>query len=168
MAHMLVDQLRFTRSELVRCLEGISDEDARQRLGPMNCMSWMIGHLANQEQYYWLWLGQGKVVKPDLYTLVGSGQPASTPPLDEMWSVWHKITEAADVYLDSLTPDDLVLYLERDGERARESTGTMLLRNIHHYWFHIGEACAIRQQLGHQNLPQFVGSMAGAGYHADD
>jgi hypothetical protein len=36
MTHFLVDQLRFSRRELVRCLDGISDEDARQRIMPMN------------------------------------------------------------------------------------------------------------------------------------
>lgn len=167
MAHMLVDQLRFTRTELVRCLDGISEEDARRRLGPMNCISWMVGHLANQEQNYWLRMAQGKVAVPELNALVGSGQPSTTPPLDEMWSAWREITQAADVFLDPLTSADLTLYLERDGERARESTGTMLLRNIHHYWYHIGEACAVRQQLGHENLPQFVGNMANAGFHPD-
>ena len=39
MTHPLVAQLRFARSEFVRCLEGVSDEDARQRLLPMNRVS---------------------------------------------------------------------------------------------------------------------------------
>jgi hypothetical protein len=26
-------------------LEGVSDEDARHRIMPMNCISWMVGHL---------------------------------------------------------------------------------------------------------------------------
>jgi hypothetical protein len=30
--HPLVTQLRFARSELVRCLEGLSEADARRRL----------------------------------------------------------------------------------------------------------------------------------------
>ena len=45
MTHPLVTQLRFARSEFVRCLEGVSDEDARSRIMPMNCISWMVGHL---------------------------------------------------------------------------------------------------------------------------
>jgi hypothetical protein len=53
MPHLLVDQLRFARRELVRCLDGVTDEEARRRILPMNCISWMIGHLANQEQFYW-------------------------------------------------------------------------------------------------------------------
>ncbi len=36
MTHPLVTQLRFARSEFVRCLEGISDEDARHRIMPKN------------------------------------------------------------------------------------------------------------------------------------
>ncbi len=54
MIHPLVLQLRFTRSEFKRGLDGLSDADARRRLEPMNCISWNIGHLAWQEQRYWL------------------------------------------------------------------------------------------------------------------
>ena len=32
MPHPLVTQLRFARSELARCLEGVSEEDARQEV----------------------------------------------------------------------------------------------------------------------------------------
>jgi hypothetical protein len=35
----------------------------------------------------------------------------------------------------------------------------MLLRMIGHYWFHTGEAHAVRQLLGHPNLPDFVGDI---------
>ena len=44
MTHPLVTQLRFARSELMRCLEGVSDQDARRRFEPMNCISWIVGH----------------------------------------------------------------------------------------------------------------------------
>jgi hypothetical protein len=40
----------------------------------------------------------------------------------------------------------------------------MLMRNIYHYWFHTGEAHAIRQILGHTQLPDFVGDMTVAMY----
>ncbi len=161
MNHPLVSQLRFARSEFLRCLDGLSDEDARKRLLPMNCISWMIGHVANQEHFYWCAMGQGKFVAPGLNDLVGFGKPASTPSLDEMWAVWRRVTETADFYLDAITDDDLSTFLEFNGKPSRENIGTMLLRNIYHYWFHIGEAHAVRQQLGHPNLPQFVGRMDG-------
>ena len=169
MTHMLVDQLRFTRSELVRCLDGVTEDEATRRFLPMNCISWMIGHLAQQEQYLWLYCAQGKVIAPSLYELVGYGQPASTPPLAEMWAVWREITAAADVYLDTLTPFLMSETLECEGQPMREDVGTLLWRNIHHIWFHIGEAHAVRQQLGHSDLPQFVGDIngAGAGYRPE-
>lgn len=159
MTHPYVNQLRFARSEFARCLEGLTDEDARQRLLPMNCISWMIGHLATQEQYYWVYMGQGKTLYPDLYELVGYGRPASTPPLADMWQAWRDVTATADNYLDAITPDMLATHLVQDGEKSRETIGTSLLRVTYHYWFHTGEAHAVRQQLGHPSLPQFVGNM---------
>ena len=60
MTHPLVVQLRFARSEFLRCLEGVSSDDARVRLEPMNCISWIIGHLAVQENAYWNVIAQGK------------------------------------------------------------------------------------------------------------
>jgi hypothetical protein len=183
MTHPLVTQLRFARSEFVRCLEGISDEDARHRIMPMNCISWMVGHLAAQEQYYFVFFPQGKVPHPQLNKLVGFGHPATTPPLDEMWKVWHDITTASDPFLDTLTTDQLEIYPEQEIEGyegasfvmpskeglakvkvkgkvyAYESYGTRILRTTYHYFFHTGEAHAIRQQLGHPDLPFFVGGM---------
>jgi uncharacterized damage-inducible protein DinB len=160
MVHPLVDQLRFARSELVRALEGVSDEDARRRLTPMNSISWMVGHLAWQENRYWLQLAQGQDVAPHLNALVGYGKPATTPPLDEMWSAWQTVTGAADDYLDTLTIDVLDSYYQWRGKDISESVGTLLQRVIYHYWYHTGEAMAIRQLLGHTNLPEFVGSFS--------
>ena len=37
--HLLVTQLHFVRSEFQRCLAGVSDEDARKRPLPMNCIA---------------------------------------------------------------------------------------------------------------------------------
>jgi len=167
MAHPLVDQLRFTRSEFIRCLDGVSEEDGRSRLHPMNCISWIVGHLADQEHYLWLFRAQGKRPFPDLGELVGWGRPASTPSLEEMWSAWRAITGATDRYLDTLTPELLRTHLPRGWEGDRESVGTKLLRNIYHYWFHLGEAHAIRQMLGHTDLPQFVGDFSKAAHRPE-
>lgn len=165
MTHPLVDQLRFARSEWQRALEGVSDEDARRRLTPMNSISWMVGHLAWQENRYWLQAAQGQDVAPHLDALVGYGKPATTPPLDEMWSAWRTVTEAADVYLDTLTIEALDSYYQWRGKDISDSVGTLLQRVIYHYWYHTGEAMAIRQMLGHTNLPEFVGSFSEQAYY---
>ena len=160
--HLLVKQLRFVRSELLRCLEDVTPEEAQRRLGQMNCISWIVGHLGNQERNYWV-VTQGKTAGAAL-AACGGGMPASTPPLDEVLASWREVTTAADEYLDTLTPEIMTGRLLRDGQPARENIGTMLLRNIMHYWFHIGEAHAIRQIMGHRDLPQFVGKMDEATY----
>jgi uncharacterized damage-inducible protein DinB len=166
-SHLLVIQLRFARSEFVRALEGVSAQDGVRRVLPMNCISWMVGHLANQEHRYWVGLAQHKDLAPGLNDLVGFGKPASTPPLDEMWAVWRRVTAAADEYLDTLTPAILQTFLQRDGKPVDESVGTLLMRNLYHYWYHTGEAAAVRQLLGHKNLPDFVGDMDAAAYRPE-
>jgi len=45
------------------------------------------------------------------------------------------------------------------GTELKRRHGDLLQRVIYHYWFHTGENAAIRQQLGHVRLPQFVGSI---------
>jgi hypothetical protein len=168
MTHLLVTQLRFARSEFARCLADVSAKDAVRRLTPMNSISWIVGHMANHESRWWVLLAQRQDVTPGLNDLVGYGKPASTPPLADMWTAWRAATAAADIYLDILTPNLLQTHLMWEGKPRQESIGTMLQRTIYHYWFHIGEAHAIRQMLGQPDLPQFVGDMSKAAYRPEN
>jgi len=168
MTHPLVDQLRFTRSEWIRALEGISNRDARHLFEPMNCISWMIGHLAWHEQLYWLKAAQGRLVVPELEELAARGKPTSTPELEEMWEAWRAVTSASEEYLDTLTTELLQEHYVWEGRPLFESIGTMLRRVTYHYWYHIGESQAIRQLLGHTELPEFVGEIGVQGpYHPE-
>jgi hypothetical protein len=161
MPHPLVDQLRFTRSEFLRAVEGLSDQDACKRLLPMNCISWNIGHLAWQEQRYFLYFAQGQVLLPDLNATFAYGAPASTPALKEVRSAWHTITKAVDPWLDGLTTATLGQYVMDQGKPTTRMYGNLLQRLIYHYWYHLGENMAIRQQLGHSRLAEFVGDIDG-------
>jgi len=166
--HLLVAQLRFARSEFRRGVDGVSEQEALRRFERMNCISWSVGHLASQENRLWVLMAQGKSLFPDLVNLVGYGKPASAPSLTEMWAAWRIITAAADTYLDSLTPALLQTHLIWEGKPRQEDVGTTLLRNIYHYWFHLGEAYAVRQLLGHTGLPDFVGNMSAALYRPEE
>src|SRR5688500_11612062 len=159
MSHPLVDQVRFARSEFVRSLDGVTNEEAVRRFGPINSISWIVGHLANHEQQYWFERRGEPILILGLHEQVGWGKPASTPPLDEMWSAWRTITTASNPFLDSLATIDLESHFRANGVPLPDSIGTMMIRVIDHYWFHNGEAQAIRQLLGHTNLPQFVGNI---------
>jgi DinB superfamily len=154
--HPRVEQLRFARAEWLRGLEGLSDDDGVRRLEPMNSISWMVGHLAWHEGLLWLQRGQGLAGDPDL-DAVANGAPASTPPLDSMAAAWRRVIERADPYLEGLSTDDLLAPLPHDGRPNAPTIGSQLQRITYHYWSHIGEASAVRQILGHTDLPQFVG-----------
>ncbi|HEX7587921.1 MAG TPA: DinB family protein [Anaerolineae bacterium] len=166
--HLLVAQLQFARSEFLRCLEGVTEEDGRRRVESMNSISWTVGHMANQENSYWVRVAQGKDAAPGLRELVGTGRPASTPSLDEMWRAWRVVTAEADPYLQALTPAVMETFFQRDGKPVDENVGTLLMRNIFHYWFHTGQVHAVRELLGHKDLPEFVGDMPAAFYHRED
>jgi uncharacterized damage-inducible protein DinB len=161
MIHPLVAQLRFTRSEFRRGLVGLTEEEAAQRFMPMNCISWNVGHLAWQEQRYFVYFAQGKVPQPALHELFAYGAPASIPSLQGMWSAWTAITRAADVWLATVTSDTLQQHVVIDGQATSYVFGSLLQRLIYHYWYHTGENLAIRQLLGHADLPEFVGDLDG-------
>lgn len=161
MSHPLIDQLRFTRREWQRGLDGVSEEDGARHFGPMNCISWTVGHLAWHEQRYWLIRAQGKVLFPKLNELFAYGAPMNTPSLKEMWDIWRTVTQAADPYLDTLTTELLQAPLLLEGRDVGQSVGSGLRRITYHYWYHIGEIQAIRQMLGHANLPEYVGDIEG-------
>lgn len=158
MPHPLVTQLHFTRSEFQRALDGVTDAYARQRILPMNCISWNVGHLAWQEQRYFLTFAQDKVLLPDIQEQFRYGAPASTPPLAEMQAAWKTITSAADEWLDAVTNEKLLEPFNHPSGGIT-SFGNLLQRVIYHYWYHTGENMAIRQMFKQQELPEFVGEI---------
>jgi len=159
MPHPLVRQLRFARSEFRRALAGISAEDAEKRVPPMNCVSWTVGHLAWQEQRYFLYFPGGSYLLLEIQEKYRSGAPASSPPLLEMWSAWEKVTAAADAWMDAADVRKLAEEVIRDGKPAGTSYGNLLQRTIYHYWYHTGENMAVRKILGHTGLGVFVGNI---------
>lgn len=170
MAHVLVEQLRFTRAHWLRGLKEVTAEEAVKRHGRINPISWMIGHLASHEQYLWFMEGQGQEgPAPQVYACA-YGRPASAPPLDEMWAAWHQITEASDPWLDALTSAQMEEYLPGD-ERQVENAGSAILHLVYHYWYHLGEAMSARQLLAGDSqraLPEFPGPLIDAFWRAPD
>jgi DinB family protein len=164
MPHPLVTQLRFTRSEWVRGLKRVTPEEAARHIAPINPISWMIGHLAWQEQLYFLERAQGLTPVPEVKQF-GFGKPLMVPPLEDAWRWWRGVTKAVDPYLDTLEGSMLTRKWKR--ETGGETPGTKLLRTTYHYWFHLGESQAVRQMLGHKGLPTFVGGFGKSAYRPE-
>ena len=152
----IVNQLKFTRSEFRKGFSGVSEEEGKRRFMPINCIAWMVGHLAWHEQLYWLTRLQGRTPIPELNNLAAFNGPASQPSLEEMTGCWEKITGETDPFLESLTLKDLLPNVIVNGKELPFNTGTMISRVIYHYWYHTGEMQAVRQMLGHTGLPDFV------------
>jgi hypothetical protein len=166
-AHPLVEQLRFTREEWLRALRGVPEADGFRRVEPINSIGWIVGHLAWQEQRYFVARAQGRIPLPILDEVAASGGPPSTPSLKEMLGDWKLVTAEADPWLDSLTTAGLLEALPPPGN-AR-TAGDAIRRTTYHYWFHIGEILAIRQLLGHPHRPEYVGNIEKrAPYRAED
>jgi hypothetical protein len=87
------------------------------------------------------------------------GAPACTPSLASAWEAWHTITQAADPWLDTLTTEQLQRPVDFEGVPIPLQFGSLLQRVLYHYWYHTGENMAIRQMLGHTDLPEFVGDI---------
>ena len=168
MAHPLVDQLRFTRSEWLRALDGVPDADALRRLGPMNSIGWIVSHLAWHEQLVFLTRLLGETPVPAANEHGANGEPASTPPLRDALAAWEAVTSAVDLALDRLSSADLADWLPRTRQPQTRTVGSSVQRVTYHYWFHIGEIAAVRQVLGHEGVPEFVGDIDGlAPYRAE-
>lgn len=154
--HQLVELQHLTRKEFLRGLQGVSDEDARRRVKPMNCISWIIGHMADQEHASFVAWPQGRDREPE-YAPFAGGSPASQPSLETVMTLWRTACEAADKCLHAANEDSLRQpVIAPDFAVERENLGTRVVRNIFHYWSHMGEISAIRQMLGHHRPPQFV------------
>lgn len=155
--HPLVEQLRWTRREFQRGLAGVSEADGSRRMGQMNSISWLVAHMAWQEQRQWLTRAQGLTPHPELEALAPNGGPPTTPSLAEVQAIWTDVTSASNAWLDGLRVDDLALDLPPPG--PRRTVGSALLRVTYHGWFHLGEILAIRQLLGQEDLPEFAGNI---------
>ena len=101
------------------------------------------------------------VIQPDLIQEFRSGAPPSEPVLAAVWQAWEAITAAANPWLDTLATDSLEAVARYRDNGVPVTYGSLLLRTTYHYWYHTGENAAIRQQLGHTGLPDFVGDIDG-------
>ncbi len=162
-AHHLVRYVQHVRRELLRAIEGMEVADLERRVGGINSVAWMVGHLAWQEQAYWLLARGEPAATPVDLQLLASGRPRAEtiPAFDELLEAWRQVTTTADAWLVTLDADDLLRHLEGRKLYELENVGTLLTRVIGHYYLHIGQITAVRKLLD-LPVPAFVGSQVGA------
>ena len=151
--HTLVEMPYLTRKEFERNLTGLTDEDARKQIKPMNCISWIVAHVACQHQMFFVDWPQGRDIEPR-YSPYNYGAPPSQPSLEEAMTLWQDACKGSDAWLQAATSESL----QTKGDYTspeNENRGTLMARCIFHTWCHLGEISSIRQMLGHR-APQFV------------
>ena len=151
--HPLAQMHDITKMEFSRSLVGLSDEDARKRIEPMNCIGWIIGHVSLQQHLLFVAWANGKGMEPQ-YDAFDWGRPSSEPSLEEVAALWRASCDDADVWFEAATEDSM-LQTFPGAVKLGENAGTLVARNIFHTWCHLGEISAIRQILGHRS-PEFV------------
>lgn len=160
-AHHLVRYLQHVRRELRRAVDGMTVADLERRVGGINSVAWMVGHLAWQEQGYWL-TSRGEPAVADLHAF-GHARPEAPPRFGELFDVWVRVTAAADPWLVGLQDEDLRAHLQGRRLFDEENIGTLLTRTSSHYYLHIGQITAIRKLLDYP-VPGFVGPQTGAAF----
>jgi hypothetical protein len=149
--NMLIELHYLTRREFERNLDGLTDEDARKRMGKMNCISWIIAHVACQMRAFYVDWPRGKELD-ERYKPYGYQAKATQPPLAEAMELWREACRDSDAWLQSATEESL---LKTYPSIVNENGGTLLARSNFHTWFHLGEINSIRQMLGH-DAAQYV------------
>ena len=149
--HTLVQLQHLARKEFTRNIGGLSEEDARKRVEPMNCISWIIGHVALQQHTLFVAWPHAMETGPQ-FDAFHTGSPPSQPPLADVMALWHASCAEAGVWFDAATEESLQgPFTSPEGENG----GTLVVRGIFHAWCHLGEISSIWQMLGHRP-PEFV------------
>jgi len=153
--HHLGAVLSVRRKEFLCALEGL------------NCIGWIVAHVAWQESFFWQECGQGQLV-PQRLRAFATGRRGFVPDYGEVLGDCDEIARATERFLRNLDQQALKRHFIHQNAKVRdlvaeENAGTLLTRCIMHYWSHIGEIACIRSLLGHK-APQFVGGLEGCRY----
>jgi hypothetical protein len=144
----------FALAEFERGLQGLTEEEAAVRMkkadgSSMNAIAWTVAHIAGH------WLN-----RPEHLRRYSWGSDDPTPPSLADAIAWLREGRAfAERWLPG-ADDALLQRVPEDGSTGGENIGTAVLRATLHTWFHTGEINAVRQMLGHAEIP-YVGKMLG-------
>ena len=136
----------FTRAQ--RCVEDLSDAEARDTPHNLTPIIWQLGHLALTDGGF-LRLAGGVSPAPEAFKALfktGSGGAGPYPPLTEVRPVF----EAAQTALHQLARSvDLAQHVE---SRNFATLGEMLTFTTYHRGYHIGKMTTLRALLGKPRL----------------
>ncbi|MDR7544275.1 MAG: DinB family protein [Armatimonadota bacterium] len=143
MRELLLYGLRATHTRLQRCLEDLTDEEARMTPAGLSPIIWQAGHVATTD-FAFARRADGRTEAPagyaDLFQ-VGTGGDAAYPPLADVRSAVDRAQQVLEELAGSVT-----LEMAVDGRNYR-TAGEMLVFAVYHRGYHVGKAATLRALL---------------------
>ncbi len=149
MRQMMLGQLQATHARVLRCVEDVSDDEARRPLaGNLTPVIWQVGHLAFGDARM-----AARVDRP--YTLLpsfegffkgGTGGQAAYPPLAEVTAAFTTAQRALEEVAKTVDFSQAV------DARAYATVGEMLIFAFYHRGYHTGKMTTLRALLGKPRL----------------
>jgi len=140
--------LEATRERVLRCLEDVSEEEARRVVHGLSPLVWQVGHVTYADGVLLRRAGRTSPVPESYGPLFGTGTggEAGYPPLDEVRGTFEAVHGGLLALLDAAALDQPV-----DGRHYR-NVGEMLAFSAYHRGYHIGKMTTLRALLGKQRL----------------
>jgi hypothetical protein len=146
MTHALIGQFLLTNDQVNKYYFDLSDDDIKAVFKPINCIGWLIGHMA-LGNYQFLFKNIGNVIPEDA-KLYGNGQPHSTPDKNFILNMWEDSADNLKKWIINVSDDDLINNMTGKMKDEKVNLGTDLSRMMFHTWNHLGEIASVRQLLG--------------------
>jgi uncharacterized damage-inducible protein DinB len=150
---------------LLNCLDGLSDEEARQRLpGGGNSLAFLIAHLADTRHFLAARLKRPlpNPLTPLLADARSIDDIRGWPPTDQLRGAWLAVSRHLGEVLPSLTAEELSepnVHRFPLGDSTRLGFIAFLTQ---HDSYHVGQAAFLRRQLGRPAMAYTRGTAAGA------
>ena len=135
---------------LVNCLDGVTEDEARQRVGGGNSLGFLAAHLTDSRHFIATRLGR-PLPNPLTPYLAGArtfDEIATLPPLEHIRSAWIAVADHLLGVLDGLDSAGLA----REGVHrfpvADPTVVGFLTFLAQHDSYHVGQAGFLRRQLG--------------------
>ena len=135
--------------ELERVAAALPTPGQGRAIGRLNAGSWVVAHVAQQQEAYWCTGAQG--LDPDEWLAgleVGFGSEPSVPDYRESLDAFARTRARSIPYLRSLRDEDLESVM---AGRA-ETVGDLLVRAVGHVFVHTGELATIASLVGAPDL----------------
>lgn len=135
-----------------RAFAGLSEADALERHGGGSAFAWTLAHIAGFEDGQFNVRMRQQVRHPvlsDQYERIARESPGSADAWTDIQRALQEVRQQVRAYLEPMTEADLAMLMAPPTRNGPEQPlRVLLMRDIAHTYYHVGEVAAKRDQLG--------------------